>query len=146
QTFGRSSLPILPNASGVIRHGRGANSYTGISERVTGREACDGQWNCEQWSLGMGGSTTGKPSSRTSSFLLVSAWRIGACTQTWSAPCNGLPPHPHFEYPQFKQVAHPSMITTALVLHLWHMDADGGKVAPSPVTAMSSAGSSMLAV
>src|SRR3546814_5124542 len=36
------------------------------------------------------------------------------------------------------------MITTALVLHLWHMLADGGKVAPSPVTAMSSAGSSML--
>src|SRR3546814_11699548 len=52
--------------------------------------------------------------------------------------------YPHFEYPQFKQVAHPSMITTALVLHLWHMLADGGKVAPSPVTAMSSAGSSML--
>src|SRR3546814_16048664 len=36
------------------------------------------------------------------------------------------------------------MITTALVLHLWHMLADGGKVAPSPGTAMSSAGSSML--
>src|SRR3546814_14941046 len=52
--------------------------------------------------------------------------------------------YPHFEYPQFKQVAHPSMITTALVLHLWHMLEDGGKVAPSPVTAMSSAGSSML--
>ena len=26
------------------------------------------------------------------------------------------------------------MITTALVLHLWHMVAEGGKLAPSPVT------------
>ena len=34
---------------------------------------------------------------------------------------------PALRYPQFKQVAHPSMITTALVLHLWHMVADGGK-------------------
>ena len=31
------------------------------------------------------------------------------------------------------------MITTALVLHLWHMLAEGGKLAPSPVTAMDSA-------
>src|SRR5262245_25945891 len=47
-------------------------------------------------------------------------------------------PHPHLLYPQFKQVAHPSMITTAFVLHLWHMVALGGKAAPSPVTSMSS--------
>src|SRR6476469_3722103 len=50
--------------------------------------------------------------------------------------CGNTVAHPHFEYPQFKQVAHPSMITTALVLHLWHMAADGGKDAPSPVTSM----------
>jgi hypothetical protein len=31
------------------------------------------------------------------------------------------------------------MITTALVLHLWHMAADGGNDAPSPVTSMVSA-------
>jgi hypothetical protein len=30
------------------------------------------------------------------------------------------------------------MITSALALHLWHMVADGGKLAPSPVTSMSS--------
>ena len=30
------------------------------------------------------------------------------------------------------------MITTDLALHLWHMVAEGGKLAPSPVTAMSS--------
>src|SRR3546814_21103460 len=53
--------------------------------------------------------------------------------------------YPHFEYPQFKQVAHPSMITTAFVLHLGNMLADGGKGAPSPVTAMSSAGVSSFA-
>src|SRR5690606_41755544 len=46
--------------------------------------------------------------------------------------------HPHLLYPQFKQVAHPSMITSALVLHLWHMVALGGKLVPSPVTSMSS--------
>src|SRR3546814_12499334 len=46
------------------------------------------------------------------------------------------PAHPHFEYPQLRQVAQPSMITTALALHLWHMVAEGGKLAPSPVTAM----------
>jgi hypothetical protein len=31
------------------------------------------------------------------------------------------------------------MITTALVLHLWHIAADGGNEAPSPVTSMVSA-------
>src|SRR5690606_4557087 len=46
--------------------------------------------------------------------------------------------HPHLLYPQFKQVAHPSMITSALVLHLWHMVALGGKLVPSPVTSTSS--------
>src|SRR5690606_22905129 len=46
--------------------------------------------------------------------------------------------HPHLLYPQFKQVAHPSMITSALVLHLWHIVALGGKLVPSPVTSMSS--------
>lgn len=30
------------------------------------------------------------------------------------------------------------MITTAFVLHLWHMVALGGKLAPSPVTVTSS--------
>ena len=30
------------------------------------------------------------------------------------------------------------MITMALVLHLWHMVAEGGNDTPSPVTAMSS--------
>ena len=30
------------------------------------------------------------------------------------------------------------MITSALVLHLWHMVALGGKLVPSPVTATSS--------
>jgi hypothetical protein len=35
--------------------------------------------------------------------------------------------HPHFEYPQFKQVAHPSIRITALVLHLPHIVAPGGK-------------------
>src|SRR3546814_8931435 len=39
-------------------------------------------------------------------------------TKAWIFFISNLPPHPHFEYPQFKQVAHPSMITTALVLHL----------------------------
>src|SRR5690554_6829067 len=47
-------------------------------------------------------------------------------------------PHPHLLYPQFKQVAHPSMITSALVLHLWHIVALGGKLVPSPVTSTSS--------
>src|SRR5690606_33082483 len=46
--------------------------------------------------------------------------------------------HPHLLYPQFKQVAHPSMITSAFVLHLWHIVALGGKLVPSPVTSMSS--------
>src|SRR5690606_39073894 len=46
--------------------------------------------------------------------------------------------HPHLLYPQFKQVAHPSISTSALVEHLWHIVALGGKLAPSPVTAMSS--------
>jgi len=41
-------------------------------------------------------------------------------------------------YPQFRQVAQPSISTSALVLHLWHMVALGGKLVPSPVTAMSS--------
>src|SRR5690606_14346953 len=50
-------------------------------------------------------------------------------------------PHPHLLYPQFKQVAHPSMITSAFVLHLWHIVALGGKLVPSPVTSMSSIGS-----
>src|SRR5690606_24306780 len=45
---------------------------------------------------------------------------------------------PHLLYPQFKQVAHPSMITSALVLHLWHIVALGGKLVPSPVTSTSS--------
>src|SRR5690606_32191158 len=49
-----------------------------------------------------------------------------------------LAPQPHLLYPQFKQVAQPSMITSALVLHLWHMVALGGKLVPSPVTATSS--------
>src|SRR4249919_3063204 len=53
-------------------------------------------------------------------------------------PFSNASNHPHLLYPQFKQVAHPSMITTALVLHLWHMAADGGKDAPSPVTSMDS--------
>src|SRR5690606_39762953 len=53
------------------------------------------------------------------------------------APCRTLD-QPHLLYPQFKQVAHPSISTSALVLHLWHMVAEGGKLAPSPVTAMSS--------
>lgn len=35
------------------------------------------------------------------------------------------------------------MITRALVLHLWHIVADGGKLAPSPVTAMSSSWSAV---
>ena len=30
------------------------------------------------------------------------------------------------------------MITSAFVLHLWHMVADGGNDTPSPVTSMSS--------
>jgi hypothetical protein len=42
--------------------------------------------------------------------------------------------HPHLLYPQFKQVAHPSISTSAFVLHLWHMVALGGKLVPSPVT------------
>src|SRR5690606_22860419 len=47
--------------------------------------------------------------------------------------------HPHFLYPQFRRVAQPSMITTALAEHLWHMVALGGNEAPpSPVTATSS--------
>lgn len=33
------------------------------------------------------------------------------------------------------------MITSAFVLHLWHIVALGGKLVPSPVTAMSSTGS-----
>src|SRR5262245_27847212 len=36
-------------------------------------------------------------------------------------------PHPHLLYPQFRQVAHPSIMITALVLHLWHIVAPGGK-------------------
>ena len=35
--------------------------------------------------------------------------------------------HPHLLYPQFRQVAHPSIMITALVLHLWHIVAPGGK-------------------
>lgn len=34
--------------------------------------------------------------------------------------------HPHFEYPQLKQVAHPSMMIVAFVLHFRHMVAPGG--------------------
>src|SRR5690606_30543323 len=55
-------------------------------------------------------------------------------------------PHPHLLYPQFKQVAQPSMITRALVLHLWHMVALGGKLVPSPVTATSSSRAVVAAV
>src|SRR5690606_34923496 len=54
--------------------------------------------------------------------------------------------HPHLLYPQFKQVAQPSMITSALVLHLWHMVALGGKLVPSPVTATSSSRAVVAAV
>src|SRR5688572_28525675 len=35
--------------------------------------------------------------------------------------------HPHFEYPQFKHVAHPSITMTAVVLHLWQRVAPAGK-------------------
>jgi hypothetical protein len=35
--------------------------------------------------------------------------------------------HPHFEYPQFKQVWHPSISTSAWVLHFAHIVAPGGK-------------------
>src|SRR5450755_1442074 len=35
--------------------------------------------------------------------------------------------HPHLLYPQFKQVAHPSIRMTAFVLHLWHIVAPRGK-------------------
>ena len=34
--------------------------------------------------------------------------------------------YPHFEYPQFKQVWHPSISTSAFVLHLAHKVAPGG--------------------
>src|SRR6266700_6442934 len=37
------------------------------------------------------------------------------------------PGYPHFESPQFKQVVHPSIITTAAVLHLAHSCAPSGK-------------------
>ena len=37
------------------------------------------------------------------------------------------PRYPHFESPQFKQVVHPSIITTAAVLHLAHSCAPSGK-------------------
>ena len=36
--------------------------------------------------------------------------------------------HPHFEYPQFKQVWQLSISTSALVLHLSHIIEPGGKV------------------
>jgi hypothetical protein len=36
-------------------------------------------------------------------------------------------PHPHFDSPQFRQVLHPSIITTAAVLHLLHSCAPSGK-------------------
>src|SRR5438445_7986708 len=39
--------------------------------------------------------------------------------------------HPHLLYPQFKQVAHPSIRMVALVLHLWHIVAPGGNAAES---------------
>src|SRR3546814_12217559 len=71
-------------------------------------------------------------------FFFSSRRRHTRCALVTGVQTCALPIYPHFEYPQFKRVAHPSMITTALVLHLWHMLADGGKVAPSPVTAMRS--------
>jgi hypothetical protein len=36
--------------------------------------------------------------------------------------------HPHFEYPQFKQVWQLSISTSAWVLHLSHIIEPGGKV------------------
>ncbi len=39
--------------------------------------------------------------------------------------------HPHFEYPQFKQVWQLSISTSALVLHLSHIIEPGGKVSVS---------------
>ena len=33
--------------------------------------------------------------------------------------------YPHFEYPQLKHVAHPSMTIMAVVLHLWQRVAPG---------------------
>jgi hypothetical protein len=45
--------------------------------------------------------------------------------------------HPHLLYPQFKHVAHPSIMITAFVLHLWHIVAPGGKASEdSPESAL----------
>src|SRR5690606_26163840 len=54
------------------------------------------------------------------------------------AGCVRAAAQPHLEYPQLRHVAQPSITTTALVLHLWHIVAEGGKLVPSPVTATSS--------
>ena len=70
--------------------------------------------------------------------LVANLHHFRVATHSGSAPLMATSPHPHFEYPQFKQVAHPSISTSALVEHLWHMVAVGGKLAPSPVTSMSS--------
>lgn len=67
--------------------------------------------------------------------MSVVCQRLCLCFQQRGDACTT---HPHFEYPQFKHVAQPSMMTSALVLHLWQRVADGGKLVPSPVTAMSS--------
>ena len=39
----------------------------------------------------------------------------------------GTVPYPHFESPQFRHVMHPSIITTAAVLHFAHSCAPSGK-------------------
>src|SRR6185312_9417703 len=52
------------------------------------------------------------------------------CLLPIASACN-LVSHPHFEYPQFKQVWHPSISTSAWVLHLWHSVAPGGKLPAS---------------
>lgn len=52
--------------------------------------------------------------------------------------------HPHLLYPQFKQVAHPSIMMVALVLHLWHIVAPGGNALPPSASEDSSSPSRRL--
>src|SRR3546814_1182106 len=42
-------------------------------------------------------------------------------TMAWIFCISNLSPHPHFEYPQFNQVAHSSNNTPTLLLQLWLM-------------------------
>src|ERR1700754_4206030 len=71
--------------------------------------------------------------------LAINTTRIclgrGKEKRPWPLSLATVKHHPHFEYPQFKQVWHPSISTSACVLHLAQSVAPGGKPEASLVAA-----------